>query len=120
MREDIKLKKYRKICKDVNDLYCTKFINVKQSCQKIGISPSVYYKACKELGKNSVGTETNKSSKLKQRGGSKSTKKTSTSKKTITKNTNNDTSSINNELNGINLDSTDSKRHISRHLKMNT
>lgn len=119
MREDIKLKKYRKIYHDVNDLYCNDFLNVKQCCKEIGISPSIYYKACKALGKNSVGTDTSKSLKLKQQGGSKTNKKKSITKKITSKNTNNDTSSTNNESNGINVDNSDLKRHHSRLVKMN-
>ena len=39
--------------------------------------------------------------------------------KITSKNTNNDTSSTNNESNGINVDNSDLKRHHSRHVKMN-
>jgi hypothetical protein len=124
MREDIKLKKYRKIRKDVNDLYCNKFMNVKSACKKIGISPSVYYKACQELGKNSVNTETNKSLKLKekndQNGGSKTDKINHNNKKSPSKKSSNDTSSIKIDTCTPTIDGFDSKAVSSRRLKMNT
>jgi hypothetical protein len=76
MREDIKLKKYRKIHKNINNHYCNDFLNVKESCAKEGITPAVYYKICKTLNKRSVGTP---------RKTTNSGSKTSNKKKTNTK-----------------------------------
>lgn len=82
MREDIKLKKYRMIHKRINEHYCNDFLNVKQSCQREGITPSTYYKICKTLNKRSVGTDKNGT----QNGGSKTNKKVNNDKMTIKKN----------------------------------
>ena len=68
MREDIKIKKYKMIYKKINDHYCNEYMNVKKSCEKEGITPSKYYKICKELGKKSVGTETKKKEKVTKKG----------------------------------------------------
>jgi hypothetical protein len=56
MRPDIRLKKNKMLYAKVDDYYCKEFLTVKKSCEKAGISTSVYYKICKDLGKNSVGT----------------------------------------------------------------
>lgn len=76
MREDIRLKKYRMIHKKVNDMYCNEFLSITQCCKKLGITPSTYYKICKELGKRSVGTSkdnaTKPAIKKNAKGGSKS------------------------------------------------
>lgn len=56
MREDIRRKKYKMLHNKINECYCKDFLNVKQSCKKAGITTSVYYKICKELGRKSVGT----------------------------------------------------------------
>ena len=56
MREDIKMKKYKVLYKQVNDMYCKEFLNITQCCKKLKTSPSTYYKACKALGKESVNT----------------------------------------------------------------
>jgi len=127
MREDIKLKRYKKIRNDVNDLYCNKYMNVTSACKKIGISPSVYYKACKELGKSSVNTDTYISSKMKeknsQKGGSKSEKKNQTTKKSTTisksKNLNNDTSTTNIDSTTSTFDGNDLKTNTIRRTKTN-
>lgn len=60
MREDIRRKKYRKLYGEINDLYCNDFMNVKDACKAVNITPSTYYKICKELGRKSVGTDTKK------------------------------------------------------------
>lgn len=65
MRSDIKLKMYKNEYKKVNDLYCNKFLTIKDACEKIGISPKKYNVICKELGKPSVAQEKTK----KQNGG---------------------------------------------------
>jgi len=75
MREDIKMKKYRETYKKINDLYCNKYLNIKQCCEKVNITPSTYYKICKALNKRSVGTEKEKSKKGSQKSGSKTSKK---------------------------------------------
>jgi hypothetical protein len=77
MREDIKLKKFRMIYKNINNHYCNDFLNVKKCCQKEGITPSTYYKICKTLNKRSVGT----SKESQQQGGSKTNKKAISIKK---------------------------------------
>lgn len=56
MREDIKRKKYKKQYKEVEQIYCNEYLNVKECCTRVGITPSTYYKICKTLGKRSVGT----------------------------------------------------------------
>ncbi len=83
MREDIKLKKYRMLHKKVGEHYCNEFLNVKQSCELEGITPSTYYKICKTLNKRSVGTPKVES----QSGGSKTEKKVNNNKLTIKKKT---------------------------------
>ena len=44
------------IHKKVNDMYCKEFKNVTQCCSELNISPSTYYKICKELERPSVGS----------------------------------------------------------------
>lgn len=96
MREDIKLKRFRKIYKEVNDNYCNNYENVKVSCNKVGITPSTYYKICKELGKRSVGTSI-EDQKVKQMGGKRKKKNVydSDSDEDDTKRNKKDTSKMN-------------------------
>lgn len=105
VREDIRLKKYRMIHKNINNHYCNDFLNVKQSCEKEGITPSTYYKICKTLNKRSVGTPKNAT----QNGGSKTDKKVNNNKLVVKKNR----SSTDHE--GIGTDS-----HGKRHVKTNS
>lgn len=55
MREDIRIKKYTALTKQVGKIYRSEFLSVKDSCAKVGITPSNYYSMCAELGKCSVG-----------------------------------------------------------------
>jgi hypothetical protein len=59
MREDIRKKRNKKIYKDVERKYCEEFKNIRLCCKELNITPSTYYKVCKELGKQSVGTDKN-------------------------------------------------------------
>lgn len=56
MRSDIRLKKYRKIYRNIQDAYENEYKTVKQACEAEGITPSTYYKICNTLNKRSVGT----------------------------------------------------------------
>lgn len=103
MREDIKLKKYRMLYKNINDHYCNDFLNVKQSCEKEGITPSTYYKICSTLNKRSVGTDKKKEDV--QDGGNDNKKN---KKKTVSK------SKANDHI------SSDTKPHEKRVKKMNS
>ena len=74
MREDIRRKKYKKLYKQVDELYCEQFLNITQACKKLKISPRTYHHICKELGRPSVAKERPKpvkkvSRKTRQTGG---------------------------------------------------
>lgn len=73
MREDIKLKRYRILHKKIGEKYCTEYKSVKQCCKECSITPAVYYKICRELGKKSVnaprGNAKEQKDTYKQQGG---------------------------------------------------
>lgn len=71
MRPDIRKKYLKHIYKGVENLYCNKFMTIGAASRKMGVSPSVYYAACYELGKKSVNYDKTKDT---QEGGEKKTK----------------------------------------------
>lgn len=60
MRPDIRYEMNTKAYNKVEALYRFKYMTVKDACKTAGITPSKYYKICKDLGKPSVGTDPNK------------------------------------------------------------
>lgn len=90
MRTDIKLKKYKMLYKQIDNMYCNEFLNVTQCCKEVGISPSTYHKICYELGKKSVAYDKKKEQEKEdseQKGGSNSKKKPVKKVSTTKKNT---------------------------------